>query len=346
MRRFFNADSFWNQPIGSNPAIDENSAHITEFMARQDDRGLWINLDRYTIPIYEVDRHTPRRKVYRRFRYEPHNGNDMLARSAAYLRPGHPLGHGPGFAEDAAAGQVPIPDTAMADPESDHHIALVDWEAGWVWDMWAAYRREDGDWEANTGMKYRVDGSGVFDPASLAVHNGESIHPYGPGRAAGVPILAGTIMHQEILEGHIEHKLAFATQAAALQKHVYPPACWTDGGWRDGLPEGAVIQLHPELDLAPFHLAPSALVVARALQEYGAVCVDVAGGHPLYAQGLYADPQRRTWQGLLQGGDLLPLNLRLYRVLKMHHIIPTGMGPRVPDGRYAGEETPRLADAV
>lgn len=339
MRRFFSDSSFWNQPIGGNPAIDESSSRITEFMAAQDDRGLWINLDRYAIPIYAVDRHTPRRKVYRRFGLNPVSCKDMLARSAAYLGPDHPLGHGPGFAADAAAGLVPIPDGAMADPESDHHLVLVDWDSGWVWDMWLAHRRDDGDWEANTGMKYRVDGSGVFDPASFAVHNGESIHPYGPGRAAGVPVLAGTIMHQEILEGRIEHKLGFATQAAALQQHVYPPACWTDGGWRGGIPEGAIIQLDPQLDLAPLHLPPAATAVARALQEYGAVCIDVAGGHTLYAQGLYADPQKRTWQDLLHGSDLVKLNIRHYRVLKMHNLIPKGMSQRAAvDRQFGGSE--------
>jgi len=118
--------------------------------------------------------------------------------------------------------------------------------------MWAAHRRDDGEWEANTGMKYRADGSGVFDRKSFAIHNGESIHLYGPSRAAGVPALAGTIMHQEMQEGRIEHRLGFATQAAALQRFVSPPACWTDGGLRQGLPEGAVLQLDPALIVARY----------------------------------------------------------------------------------------------
>ena len=335
MRRFFNAESIWNQPVDAKAETDPQSTAILQFMHRRDPRGLWINLERWTIPIYEVDATTPRRKVFRRLTPQ---SKWLQQRSAAYLHENHPLGHGPGFAEDAAAGQIPIPDYAQSDPESDGHMALVDWEQGWIWDMWAARRRADGQWESNTGMKYRADGSGVFDRNLFPVHNGESVHPYGPGRAAGVPILAGTIMHQEIQEGRIAHKLAFATQAAGLQRFVYPPACWTDGGWKGGVPEGAVLQLAPALKLEAMGLSGGALIVGKALQEYGAVCVDVAGGHVLYGQGLYADPQKRNWQGLLNGDDLVKIGLEHYRILKMDNMVYEGMGERVPDGRYAGED--------
>jgi len=335
MKRLFSDASFWNQPIGPNPPIDPESEQLVNFMAKADDRGFWLSLDKWTIPVYEVDRNTPRRKVHRRFKAD---GRGFMQRSAAYVGPNHPLGHGKGFSADAEAGLVPIPDYAIPDPEDDSHIALVDWESGWIWDMWAARRRDDGDWEANTGMKYRADGSGVFDRADFAVHNGESIHPYGPSRAAGVPELAGLIMHDEILAGRIEHKLSFATQAAALQRFVYPPACWTDGGWLKGLPEGAVLQLDPDLDLTPFKLSSHALVVAHALQEYGAVCVDVGGGHPLYAEGLYGDPKKRTWKGLLNGNDLIEIKMPHYRVLKMETVIPEGMGRRAPGTIYGGND--------
>ena len=85
-------------------------------------------------------------------------------------------------------------------------------------------------------------------------------------------------------------------------------------------------------------LAGGALIVGKALQEYGAVCVDVAGGHVLYGQGLYADPQKRNWQGLLNGDDLVKIGLEHYRILKMDNMVYEGMGERVPDGRYAGED--------
>lgn len=335
MKRFFNDSSFWNQPIGPSPAIDPASRAMLDFLAKHDDRGFWINLHRWTIPIYEVDASTPRRKVHRRFHAE---SRGSFQRSTPYLHAGHPMGHGREFAADAQSGLIPIPDHALSDPENDSHMALVDWQAGWIWDMWAARKRADGDWECNSGMKYRADGGGVFDRAEFTAHNGESIHPYGPSRAAGVPALAGTLMHDDVSAGRIPHKLAFATQSAALQRFVHPPACWTDGGWNQGLPEGAVVQLDPALDLESFQLSPAAKVVARALQDYGAVCVDVCGGHALYGQGLYADPRKRTWAGLLAENALVGIKFDHFRVLKMDGIVPQGMGHRTPAGIFGGEE--------
>lgn len=333
MRRFFAGSSFWNQPVGRNPAIDPRSDQLVQFMASHDNRGFWINLHRFTIPIYEVDANTPRRKVFRMFESEIDIG--MVQRSAEYLEPGHPLGHEMHFAADAASGHIPIPDDVSADPASDAHLALIDWNSGWAWDMWKAQRRADGQWESRSGIKYRIDGSGVFDRTRFDVHNGESIHLYGPGRASGVPILAGTIMYDEIASGRIEHKLGFATRSAAFQQFVSPPACWTDGGWQEGLPEGAVLQLDPDLDLATLPLTPPAMVVAEALQEYGAVCIDVAGGHSLYGQGLYADKQGRSWADVLDEDAVIHIGLEHFRVLHMKTLIAEGMGRRVSDGVYA-----------
>jgi len=331
MRRFFADSSFWNTPIGAEPGIDPASRSMLAVLSELDPRGFWLNLANWTIPIYEVDASTPRRRVHRRFHAE--SGGPMK-RSAAYLFDTHPMGHGQEFSRDAREGLIPIPAGARPDPEGDSHIALVDWENGWIWDMWAARVRPDGEWECNSGMKYRADGSGVFDPGEFVVRNGESIHPHGPSRAAGVPALAGTIMYDEIRAGRIEHKLSFATQGSAYQQYVFPPACWTDGGWPGGLPEGAVVQLDPVLDLDALGLSPGARTIARALQEYGAVNVDVSGGHCLYGQGLYADPLGRSWEGLLECDELTGITLDRFRVLRIDNLVPQGMGLREPDGVY------------
>jgi hypothetical protein len=340
MKRLFNDQSFWNQRIGGNPCIDPESAQLLEFMTSRESRGFWLNLTRYTIPIYEVDGKTPRRKVYKRLLGDCTDWPWMNGPNPPRNDPGDPLGHERKFAEDAAAGRIPIPDYGMPDKESDAHMSLVDRESGWIWDMWYCRRRGDGDWETLSGIKYRADGSGVFDRRDFAPRNGDSIHQYGPCRAAGVPAIAGMIMHDEVLDGRIEHRLSFCTHLAALQRFVHPPACWTDGGWRQGMPEGAVLQLDPGLDLARLGLSPGAMVVARALQEYGTVCVDVGQGYVLYAEGLYADPRKRSWDGLLKETDLSGLKLLPhFRVLKMEGVVEEGMAPRKPDGGiYAGED--------
>ena len=108
-----------------------------------------------------------------------------------------------------------------------------------------------------------------------------------------------------------------------LQQFVYPPACWTDGPIPGGLPEGATLQLDPTLDLEQFPLSPAGRVLARAMQVYGAVCVDGAGGNVIYAEGLYGSPDK-NWDGLLTHEALEPLGYPHFRLLRMDGLIQQG----------------------
>ncbi len=307
---FFSPDSFWNTPLPANPAIHADNARFLRFSSwSTSSPGVHINLKTWTIPLYAADAATPLRPIGRRIATELH-GSQFLANSRPYLHPGHPEGHHASFGPT-----IPIPAAAEPDGQTDAHLAIIDSERRQAWDMWAAHRTPAGDWEANTGISYSLDGPGVFDPADFAARNGESIHPYGPGRAVGVPIIAGLILHDELLAGRIEHKLAFACRASGLLAHHFPPAIWTDGGVPGGPPAGVVFQLDPALDLDALALSPGARVVARALQEYGAVLVDYADGFTLYGEGLWGDPRGRSWDGALTEEDLFGLDWKHFRYL-------------------------------
>ena len=47
------------------------------------------------------------------------------------------FGHGPGF------DRIPIPDSAIPDPQGDHHMAIVDWSTMTAWDMWGCEKLPD-----------------------------------------------------------------------------------------------------------------------------------------------------------------------------------------------------------
>jgi hypothetical protein len=184
-------------------------------------------------------------------------------------------------------------------------------------------------------MVYRVDGPGVFPLEMFArLHNGETVHMYGPSRAPGVPAIAGLTMEHELRAGEIRHRLAFASSTVALQQFVHPPACWTDGPVRGGFPEGAVLQLDPDLDLDRFALSPAGRTIARAWQRYGAVCVDGCGGNVLYAEGLYGHPGR-SWDGVLTSRDVEALGYDHFRVLFMENVIRKGDTRHVPKHEIA-----------
>ncbi len=305
-RRFFSDQSFWNQPIPAHAEIDPRSAQWIE-MLKQEPTGenFGINFRQYTIPVYEVDETTPLVRVKHHYLTPEEKGTWVTVAQRDRF------GHGPDF------NPVPIPAGSVPDSASDAHLAVVDWKRKLAWDMWGLRRLPDGSWESNTGMVYRLDGDGVFDGFQLGYVDGESVHFHGPSRAAGVPAIAGLIMYDEVMAGEIRHKLSCATRYAAYKEFVYP-ASWTDGFVEGGIPEGAVIQLDPELDLSQFDLTPQEKVIAKALQIYGMVVVDVAMGQPIYAEGLYGHPNK-SWEGKLRDwdGGISSIPYDHYRVLKI-----------------------------
>ena len=311
--RFFHDDSIWNRPIGPSPAVDPSSDRLIRLLGDAlptNRRGFWINTDYWTIPVYEVDAHTPLRPVYQRPR-----------RPGEKYQPPDAFRHGPGFGP-----LVPIPDSAQPAREADQHLAIVDRERQLAWDMWAARKREDGEWESFTGMVYPINGPGTFDAADFPIRDGDSLHSYGPSRHAGVPAIAGLVMYDEILSGWIDHKLSFATCVNAYKRFVWP-AIWSDGSSDDGIPEGATIQLDPGLDLARFNLSPAARTIARALQEYGMINVDSGGGAAVYVEGLWGQ-RDRSWDGLLADTDLLAIPIDRYRVLELGPVTHKGFDTR------------------
>jgi len=310
MKRFFSNTSFWNTPLADQAVIHPESDRLIALIRDRDPGGPFgINLHQWTIPVYEIDADTPRVSVHRRV----HNEKDLQRVNSKWIGAGDRFGHGPGFGEN-----VPMPISAQPDPEEDGHMAIVDWEQGLAWDMWGIRQREDGEWESNTGMIYPLNGPGVFDASLLNIQPNDSVHFHGPSRAAGVPVLAGLIMRNEIEEGRIEHKLAAALACTAFQKYGFP-AIWTDGFLENGVPEGSVIQLDPSLDVEKMGLSRGAIVVARALQEYGACVVDVCGGTALYGEGLWDKPNE-TWEGLLDPFDLSQISMDHYRILKLENV--------------------------
>ncbi len=309
---FFAPDSFWNTPLPANcDPHPEQDRFLDLTRWSTGSAGLHINLHAWTVPIYEAGPGAPRRPVGRRL-HEDAQGRMFLANSRPFLEPGRELGHHPDF---NSGGGVPIPPHAESDSQEDGHLAVVSPSTGEAWDMWAARRAEDGAWRSCTGMAYRLDGPGVFSPGDFPARNGESIHLYGPSRATGVPAIAGMIRHADVVEGRIAHKLSFAMKASGLLSHYFPPALWTDGGVPGGVPAGTVLRLDPSLALDAFALSPGAKVVARALQEFGAVLVDFADGFTVAGEGLWRDPEGRSWHGTLEEDALFPLGFEHFQFL-------------------------------
>ncbi|MDR1283407.1 MAG: hypothetical protein LBK99_21695 [Opitutaceae bacterium] len=309
---FFSPDSYWNTPVPAGAATDpESSCWIGQLAdaVRRTTGGLHINLHSWTIPVYYADSSTPRVWLHPNLlhcRFSQGHVKTLEHR----LRARDPQLQFPGLHPCIRDG-IPIPECAMPDAESDAHMTIIDVDERIAYDLWNCHRKTDGAWHTNAAIAYPVDGDGMFSPSDIpGIRNDESVHFYGPCRASGIPALAGLVLRAELESGCIHHKLALASPVNGLQRHVCPPAIWTDGWLPGGIPEGACLQLDPALDLDSLPLTHEARVIARALQTHGAVLVDNAGSVTLY--GEYAPPG--AYAGLVEDA-LVSIPVGRFRVL-------------------------------
>lgn len=158
-----------------------------------------------------------------------------------------------------AGWPVPIPDDAKPNSGSDHVLVTVDESSGNVFEFWQA-ENKDAQWTTAFAAVNSVAGSGWGGAAT----------------GSGASRLAGVIRVAEIEKGEIPHALALQSSNACPEFRA--PALKSDGtsDRADCIPEGALLQLDPSLDLDKLGLSKGELAVAKALQRYGGYLMDVA----------------------------------------------------------------------
>ncbi len=167
--RPFNNSSPWNVPIPANPAIDPNSAAMIQLFndrSYQDPRP-WININRYSAPLWVADANTPRYNV------------DCGKPSCTFFQ------------------NVPIPHNAVPDPESDGHMIVVDVARQREWDFYRARKRSDGSWAADWGAYFDLTGNGVLSPGTSSAR--ASGFPLSAGLIYADEIQAGHIPHALVM---------------------------------------------------------------------------------------------------------------------------------------------------
>jgi len=158
-----------------------------------------------------------------------------------------------------AGWPVPIPDGAQPNTGSDGVLVSVAESDGTVFEFWRAAREGD-TWTTGFAAVNSLNGSGWGGAAT----------------GSGASRLAGVIRVAEIADGEIPHALALQSNNACPA--FRPPALKSDGASTraDCIPEGARLQLDPQLDLESLGLSLGELAVGRAMQRYGGYLMDVA----------------------------------------------------------------------
>jgi hypothetical protein len=274
--RFFAASSPLNTPIAANPAIDGNSPAMVQQLVTEANRGWAIGANEWTATIWYADATTPRHFV--------------------------PLGLNPTGGTGIA--DVPIPANAAVTADADAEMIVVDRSTRCVYDFGRAAKRSDGTWGANFVNALSLDSSGIFPHANS-------------NSASGFSYLAGKIRPEELAAGHIDHALVFAMSATKAGGPV-APATGSDGRSTlpGALPEGAHVQLDPNLNLDTLGLQPWQKTIARALQQYGMFLFDTGGSLALYAQGNLSTSVAYPW-GTADYAYMPPALAQHLRVLEL-----------------------------
>jgi hypothetical protein len=138
----------------------------------------------------------------------------------------------------------------------DHYIG-IDLRQREMWEI-ITIRDWFGVWSGTSGAHWNLDELG---------------YPRGRTTASGLPILPGLFTWAEVASGEVGHVITVTSPVSRRGEWIWP-ARGSDGVSDDSAapPMGAWLRLRADADLSG--LGPQAAVIARALQEYGAVISD------------------------------------------------------------------------
>jgi hypothetical protein len=258
-RPWFNSGSAFWEPIPANPTLAPNNADLQALLA-DPEANMVANLVSFAVPIVEWS-------------------ITATPVPLTVLETGH---DGWGYNELSSVASVQLPIDAAAAAGSDGKLVIIDRNNNRVLDLLAAARTDTG-WNAKWGGVYPLNGDGTSPTPAYQGPNAQVYpEPVSRGTGSGISSLAGLVTVDDIASGTINHALVFATDRACgppFTGTFWPPATTTDGWVEDGpcLAEGARIQLDPAVNVDLLGLDPGRAMIAKALQRFGAYCIDNGG---------------------------------------------------------------------
>ena len=185
------------------------------------------------------------------------------------------------YGDESDPGPYPIPADASVEGEQagvpdsggDRHVIVLDRDNSRLYELYRAFRNNDGSWNADSGA--------VFDLASNLVRPGGR-RGWTSADAAGLPFFPGLVRYDEVAAGAIRHALRFT--AANTRKAYLPPAThWASSstdvnrppmGLRVRLKAGYVI---------PVSMSAESRVILQAMKTHGMILAD--NGSNWYVSG-------------------------------------------------------------
>jgi hypothetical protein len=240
------SSSPWNTPIGGDAEFSQaDSQQTINLIDRTID--IWLNFDEWSHPIVRAESTDPAWTI-----------------SYANSNTG-----GPG----AGAVTLQLPPHAEPAVGADAHLHVVDIDGVTAREFFGLELTEEQEGRATYFVENDLRGPGTGS---------------GGTRAYGGSALGGLIRAWEMEERRIGHALALSLQGSQLMTGPVWPATaqdsTADATYGGTVPIGTLIAIPPSVNVDAMLLSPEALVVARALQEYGAYIVDQSTVMTFYAE--------------------------------------------------------------
>lgn len=183
-----------------------------------------------------------------------------------------------------AGTSLKLPAGALPASGTDHHMTCVQPKSGTTYEMYGFYgvTYSGGTYSTTYGS------NGPFDLSQYSTHY--------DGRASSIIQMAGLIRPFDIAQGVIQHAVAMALPETAMTTGPIFPATSQDSNastnytaGSNGIHMGAVIGIPSSVNVSSLGLTSAGLMLATALQNYGAIVTDTggSGGVIFYAEDQY-----------------------------------------------------------
>ena len=260
--RVFSTDSYWNTPFPDNAPIDP---HNSEYIADSQNSSHTQNFLQFTA--------APGTTQAFAFPIYWSSSSDKLYTISA----------------SSQTVQVRIPRNAQPASGSDGEISIFDRTNDQTVAMWQAIHNSSNDsWTASGLSRYMLSSNGLDKNASGSNDTRNFGH-------RGIPAPVRAVRVDEVRAGSIEHRFECYWWATGTRdaSHYWPMT--GDEGDKGGIvPEGIVIRIKPGINLNTRGLSVPALVIAKALQQYGCLIGDNSGS----GNRLKLERNETAWQNM------------------------------------------------
>ncbi len=179
---------------------------------------------------------------------------------------------------DNVSLRVPAGATPSEPAGGDQNLHIIDPTHRVGDEMWSA-SGSGATWHAGYHVRTDLTGSGMGQ---------------GGVRAFGGSVFGGMIRSFDLDRGEIRHALAVAIERPSLRRGPVWPAIsedsWAASAYRGNVPMGTLLAIPAGVDVTSLGLSAQGLMLARALQRYGAYVSDSTEGGVLF----YAEPSSES----------------------------------------------------